>query len=197
MEAKFLVNPTLCVSESGGGLEAVNTDLLMLTKMSGMGLGPGPQAVDQRLAGRLSEKMRQRKFKGDLGEHLSLRLGDENPARNVLLFGLGTPGKLDYCGLREVIQQAVVKAVTMGCTRMTVEVPKDRLLATKLNLTGTAHAVKEFVTEKLAEIGAGRQGTLEVELVCTPQAARFLRKGLSIQHRGSKRKCCDSPSSDK
>jgi hypothetical protein len=96
-----------------------------------------------------------------------------------------------------VIQLAVGRAVTMGCSRLTLEIPKDRLTATSMNLTGTAHAIKEFVTTKLAEVGAGKQGTLEVELVCTPQAARYLKKGLSIQHRGKRASCCATPPSAK
>jgi len=196
MEAKFLVNPALKVG-SLEGVEAVNTDLLMLAKLSGMGLGPGPQAVDQRLAGRLSEKMRQKKFQGNLGEHLTLQVGPGAPARNVLLVGLGSPNKLDYHGWKEVIQLAVSRAVTMGCSRLTLEIPKDRLTATSMNLTGTAHAIKEFVTMKLAEVGAGKQGTLEVELVCTPQAARFLKKGLSIQHRNQRSNSLETPTSAK
>ncbi|HEY9777866.1 MAG TPA: M17 family peptidase N-terminal domain-containing protein [Planktothrix sp.] len=196
MEAKFLVNPALKTG-SLEGVEAVSTDLLMLAKLSGMGLGPGPQAVDQRLAGRLSEKMRQRKFQGNLGEHLTLKIGPDAPARNVLLVGLGSPGKLDYRGWKEVIQLAVDRAVTMGCSRLTLEIPKDRLTAASMNLTGTAHAIKEFVTTKLAELTANRQGILEVELVCTPQAARYLKKGLSIQQRAKRSQSCTTPPSAK
>jgi len=196
MEAKFLVTPSLKVGDPQNGIDSVKTDMLMLTKMSGMGLGPGPQAVDQRVEGRLSEKIKRKRFQGNLGESLTLRLGDEDhPAKNVLLIGLGSASKFNYCGLREVIGIAVERAVGQKCSRLSIEIAKDRLTASSLNLTGTAHGIKECVNEKLAEIGAGKDGTLEVELICTAQAARYVRKGLSIQ-RQLKRPCCDAPKTE-
>lgn len=66
MEAKFLVNPLLKSGKKSGktkGVETIRTDLLMLTTISGLGLGRSPQAVDERLAGRLSEKMKMKSSK--------------------------------------------------------------------------------------------------------------------------------------
>lgn len=192
MEAKFIVTASLKVGDPQAGVDSVKTDMLMLTKMSGLGLGPGPQAVDRRLSGRLSEKMKRKKFQGNLGESLVLRLGEdeEAPAKNVLLLGLGSITTFNYCGLRQAMHLAVERAVKEGVTRMSIEISKDRLNASTLNLTGTAHGIKECVNERLAQVAADKEGTLEVELICTAQAARFVRKGLAIQ-RQSKRPCCD------
>jgi hypothetical protein len=194
MEARFIVTPSLKIGDPQNGVDSVKTEMLMLTKMSGLGLGPGPQAVDQRVAGRLSEKIRRKKFQGNLGESLVLRLSDEDdaPAKNVLLVGLGSISTFNYCGLRQVMHLAVERAVKEKVSRLSIEISKDRLNASTLNLTGTAHGIKECVNEKLAEIGADHDGTLEVELICTSQAARFVRKGLTIQ-RQSKHPCCDAP----
>jgi hypothetical protein len=194
MEAKFIVTPSLKVGDSQSGVDSIKTDMLMLTKMSGLGLGPGPQAVDQRVAGRLSQKIKRKNFQGNLGESLVLRLpeGEDAPAKNVLMIGLGSIGAFNYCGLRQVMHLAVERAIKEKVSRLSIEISKDRLNASTLNLTGTAHGIKECVNEKLAEIGADRDGTLEVELICTSQAARFVRKGIAIQ-RQSKRPCCDAP----
>lgn len=190
MKAEFLINPSLRSGAQLGGVETVQTDLLMLTKLSGLGLGPSPQAVDTQLAGRLSEKMRQKRFKGTLGEHLTLQCGPEHPARNVLLVGLGSPATFDYCALKEVMGVAVSRAIKLGCTRISLEIAKDRLTAARANLRGTAAAIRDCIEEKLAEIGEDKPGTLEIELICTPQAARHLRDGLSVEPR-AKRVCCE------
>lgn len=183
MEAKFLVNPLLKSGKKSGktkGVETIRTDLLMLTTISGLGLGRSPQAVDERLAGRLSEKMKMKKFKGTLGENLTLHLGDDFPARNVVLIGLGAAATFDVCGLEEVVGIAVSKAVAMGCKRLSLEIHTDRLTAAQLNLKGTAYAIKECVAKKLAELARDQAGTLEVELICTPQGASHLKEGLDI-----------------
>jgi hypothetical protein len=189
MDAKFLVNPSLKTGTPQGGVDFVRTDMLMLTKMSGLGLGPSPLAVDDRLAGKLSEKIRQKRFKGNLGENLMLQLGDEHPARNVLLVGLGNSSTFDFCGLQKVIDVAITRAVSLGCKRLSLEIAKDRLTGGHLNLRGTAHSIKECVLEKLSTLCADKPGTIEIELICTPQAARHLKKGLSIPRRAKQPLC--------
>lgn len=195
MEAKFTTNPSIR-SDTPGGVESIDTDLLMLTKTCGSGLGPGPKALDLRLDGRLSKKIQQKKFQGNLGETLSLQLGDGAPARNVLLVGLGSPAKIDYTGRREVIQLAVERAISMRCSKLSISIDKDRLTAPSLNLTGMACEIRKFVEDKLEEIASTKPGILEVELVCTPQAERFLKKGLLIKRRG-KRVSSDASSDSK
>ncbi len=190
MKAEFLINPSLKRGTSQVSVDTVQTDLLMLTKLSGLGLGPSPQAVDTQLAGRLSEKIRRKKFTGTLGEHLTLQCGPEFSTRNVLLVGLGSAATFDYCALKEVMGVAVSRAIKLGCTRITLEIAKDRLTAARANLRGTAAAIRDCVEEKLAEVGAGKEGKLEVELVCTPQAVRHLKEGLSVEPR-AKRVCCN------
>lgn len=191
MKAKFLVNPSLRSGAQPGGVENVQTDLLMLTKLSGLGLGPSLQAVDTQLAGRLSQKMRKKRFKGTLGEHMTLQCGPEAPARNVLLVGVGSPATYDYCALKEVMAVAVTRAIKLGSSRITLEIAKYRLTAARANLRGTAASIRDCVEEKLSEIGEGKEGTLEVELVCTPQAVRHLKEGLAVEPR-AKRVCCDT-----
>ena len=182
MEAKFIVNPLLRSGKNSKnvGVETLQTDLLMLTTLSGLGLSRSPQEFDELLAGRLSQKMKKKKFKGDLGEHFVLNLGDELPARNVLIVGLGSAASFDVCGLEAVIGVAVKKAVEMGCSRLTLEIHRDRLTAAQLNLKGTAYAIKESVCAKLAQVAGDKPGTLEVELVCTPQGAVRINEGLRI-----------------
>jgi hypothetical protein len=187
MKAKFIVNPSL--KPGIGGLETIKTDMLMLTKLGGLGLGPGPKAVDKLLEGKLSRRMQQRRFKGELGEHLTLQLGEDNAARNVLLVGLGSPADLDYCGMQQVIKVAITRALSMGCTRISLDMPKNRITAARMNLVGTAKTLKDCVEDALAEVAADKEGVLEFELICSPQAAPHLKRGLAIQRRTEKKAC--------
>jgi hypothetical protein len=98
--------------------------------------------------------------------------------------------------MREAMHLAVARAVAEKVSQLSIEISKDRLNASTLNLTGTAHGIKACVNEKLAEIGVGIDGTLEVVLICTPQAARFVKKGLAIE-RQPKHRCCDAPTPPK
>lgn len=167
MEAKFLVNPSLNTANPHVTVDNIRTDMLMLTAMRGLGLGPGPQALDKRVNGKLSEKIKQKKFKGDLSENLLLELDGEHPARSVLLIGLGRPSTFNYCGLREALTVAVKRAVSMDCKRITLEIPKDRLTAGTMNLRGMAHAIKELVIEALDERACGHVAPLVLHLSST------------------------------
>jgi hypothetical protein len=190
MKAKFIVNPSL--KPGNAGLETIKTDMLMLTKLGGLGLGPGPKAVDKLLEGKLSRRIQQRRFKGELGEHLTLQLGEENAARNVLLVGLGSAADLDYCGMQQVIKVAITRAISMGCTRISLDMPKNRITAARMNLVGTAKTLKDCVEDALAEVAADKDGVLEFELICSPQAAPHLKRGLAIQRRAEKKVECST-----
>jgi len=188
MKAKYTVNPSLKSKGPDGGVDAIRTDMLLLTKVFGTGLGPGVVAFDKLLGGRISKRMEQKDFKGQLGEHLSLKLGDGYAQKSVLVVGLGNASKYDECTLRSVIKLAVEHAIKYGYKKLSVPiVPKSQL---SLSVTGTAFSIKEAVEEQLA-LTPGGAGTLEVELVCTAQAKRYVEKGLSLPKRKQKL-CCEA-----
>ena len=178
MKAKFVVSPT--IKSADGGVEAIRTDMLLLTKIDGMGLGAGPRAVDQMLGGQISTRMKEREFRGRLGENLLLRLDDDSiPQNHVLVIGLGQASGFDPCALAKVVETAVAKAVARKCTRLSIPVAAHRMTALNLNLRGTAHIIRKVAEAKLAEIEGA--GTLEIELVCTSQAKRHIEAGLACR----------------
>lgn len=181
MKARFTTAPTLNSREKDRGVASINTDMVLLTKVFGTGMGPGVVSFDKLLGGRIAKRIEQKGFKGQLGEHLSLKLGDGFNQKCAFVVGLGPASKYDECGLRAVIKTAVEHSLKYGYTKLSVLiVPKSQL---SLSVTGTAFAIKEAVEEQLAAIAAKKEGTLEVELVCTPQAKRYIEKGLSLPKR--------------
>lgn len=187
MKAKYTISATLKPNGEASGLEHIRTDMLVFTKLSGMGLGAEPQAIDDRLGGKLTRKMKQRNFTGELGQHVSLRLDDDSPQRNILMCGLGSSA--NYCGLKSAVKTAVDQALAKGCNRLTVPVPRSRVSALNLNLAGLGYAIKEAVEEALSDRDGA--GTLEVQIVCTGHQRRFLQQGVSAPLR-SRRICCDA-----
>ncbi|HEY9712748.1 MAG TPA: M17 family peptidase N-terminal domain-containing protein [Chroococcales cyanobacterium] len=178
MKAKFIVSPT--IKSADGGIESVRTDMLVLTKIQGIALGPGPSAVDQALDGAISARVEQNSFKGELGENLVLSVSDQShPQRHVLLVGLGPSSSFDHCALVEVIDVAVAKAVARKCNRLSIPVVANRMTQLNLNLRGTAHIVRTVAERRLAAIDG--DGTLEIELICTSQAKRHLEAGLACR----------------
>jgi hypothetical protein len=169
------------------------TDLLLLTKVEGMALGPGPQSVDDSLKGLISRKIDQRKFRGDLAR--SIRF-DLNPAlhkdsrqRHVLLVGIGSSHKFDREAACKVFGELIDQALRLGVEHVTIPFPANRTTGPTLNLKGTAHILKEVVEEKVARLS--EPGKLkEIVIYCTPQAATHIEAGLRAPVRAKGSCCC-------
>ena len=186
MKAKFIVSPT--IKSSDGGVERVRTDMLMLTKIEGMGLGAGPRAVDELMQGEISARIAEKDFRGALGRTLVIKAGDPYPAENVLMIGLGRAASFDPCALVKVVETAVGKALARKCSRLTVPIVANRMTALNINLRGTAHIIRLVAERKLAEVD--EDGTLEIEILCTSQAKRHIDEGLAIPCRSKEVVCC-------
>ena len=187
MKAKFSVSSGL--NGQSGGIENIRTPLLMLTKVTGLALGPGPDTIDRSLDGRLSAKMKARDFKGELGETITLKLGADATQQNVVLVGIGSAAKFDNRALCRIVRLVVDRAIKLGVGKISIPIAPNRMTQFNLNLRGTAHIIREIVEQKLADESLPKDGVLEVELVASPQAKRHLEAGLAIPLRHQS-PCC-------
>ncbi|HEY9870895.1 MAG TPA: M17 family peptidase N-terminal domain-containing protein [Candidatus Obscuribacterales bacterium] len=189
--ANITVNPIMGVG-SGPQVAETRTDLLMLTKLEGMPLGPTPTAVDRALGGLISREAKRSGFTGELGQQLLVEIDPQShpqcPQRYILLVGLGSPQK--FCGkvACQVFRLVIDKALELGVEHVTIPFAPNRMTVSSLNLKGTAHILREVVDEKLSG-RKGRQSLKEIQLLCTPQARKHIQDGLDIPAR-HKRVCC-------
>jgi len=191
MKAKFTVSPTL---KSDCGVETAQTEMLMITKIHGMALGAGPRAIDNLYDGRLSQLIEAQGFTGDVGQSVVLDLGEGHLQRYIVLVGLGTVAKFNPCTLFDVVDVALDQALARGCSKLSIPVVANRLTGLNLNLRGTSHIVRQGTERRLARLRS-KSGTLEVELICTPQAKRHLEEGLNVPCRHKQSPCCTADKS--
>ena len=186
MKAKFTLTTSKLAPELQG---LVSTPLLIVGKLQAIGLGSHIQSLDHGLGGAISEQVQGQNFRGELGESFLLNLNQEGAPDNVLVVGLGSPGKFDSSAIQQVVDQAVEVAVTNGLTKITFPMPPNRQTAS-VNLRGQAHTIRRAVENKLATY-KNRKGELEVEIISAPQAKAQLARGLACKRRNSDGVCCD------
>lgn len=171
MEANYIVTPSLGTKDDLG-LENIQAELLLLTKMNGMGFGPGPKAVDRKVGGALTGTLRQRKFVGKVGESVVVEINDDE---GIIVVGLGTAAQFEARSLCKAVSIAVDKALELD-RRLTIPFVPNALSG--ITLTGQVHIIREVVASKLAE--RPEDGSFEVEFVCSRQAKRYIDAGLAI-----------------
>lgn len=187
---------SLPVVGAGGslGLAEIRTDMLMLTKFTGMSLFSGFVAVDSALKGLVSREMKQASFKGELGESLVIKVDPEvyptYPQRYILLVGLGSSQSFGPQVACKVFQIMVDQATALGVESVTVPVVPNRMTGATLNLKGTAHLLSEVV-EQAKSLAVVDMGLREVSVACTPQARRYIDDGLAIPSRHNRTCCID------
>ena len=170
----FTLNPTMETKEDPG-LENLNTDLLVLTQMSGAKMSHGMCKIDALLAGKLSESIEESGFTGKAGQSVLLDSGSLGSKQKwILLIGLGDVphfnGRTVCAMMRLVLEVADEKKVT----KITMPIFPNRQTEDELNLAGTAATLVCRVNMFAAQLPELK----EVELFCTPQARRHLQDGL-------------------
>lgn len=156
-------------------IEELDTDLLVLTKLDHMYMGRGSARFDELLDGTISEHLRDAHMTGKKGDH-QIFATTHNGIRSVLLIGLGTPGEFSrptLCGLYRLILDT---ARERGIRKVTIPIFPDRL--TDINLSGALAVLRCRVAETLHASGLGNLA--EIELLCTPQARRYIEDGLNV-----------------
>jgi hypothetical protein len=190
MTPKFTILAKMGVA-GGPAVAELPTDLLLLTKVAGMALGPGPQSVDESLKGLISRKVDQRKFRGELAKSICFDL-DSEPAdrkqKHVLLVGIGSSQSFDREAACKVFGELIDQALRLGVEHVTVPFPANRTTGPTLNLKGTAHILKEVTEEKCRKLEEPPV-LKEIVIFCTPQAKSHIQAGLRAPLR-SKGSCC-------
>lgn len=194
MTPKFTILAKMGKTSSSGVAE-LPTDLLLLTKVAGLDLGPGPQSVDASLQGLISRKIEQRKFRGDLAKSIRFDLDPqvhkESPQRHVLLVGIGSSQRFDRAAACKVFGELIDQALKLGIEHVTIPFPSNRTTGPKLNLKGTAHILKEVVEEKFEALEGRKVALKEIVIYCTPQAKSHIEAGLRapVRAKGSSCRC--------
>lgn len=184
MKAKFIVSATL---KAGKGREQAAepvTPMLMLAKFSGVNLAADLKELVASSEERVTTELAESGFKADLGEHLTINLGEKSKQKKVLIVGLGKPGSFDCGTVRDTIKVAMSRAVASKSERITIPIMPDRLTSSSLGLMLSAHIIK-CVAEDVLETKEG-DGVVEVELLTTPHGKRHVNAGLAKERRTKK-----------
>lgn len=190
MKSKFSVSKQLRAG-SELGVEQVETPLLMIAKFAGS--TSGLDLTDLVSQGRYSdETLKNRGFKGNLGEQLTLTLGEDSAPKKVLFVGLGKSGSFNCATIRDIIKVAVNRAVALKADKLSIPIFPNRSTSASLPLRGTAHIIRCVADDVLATKKGDAE--LEIEIVCTPQAVRHVEAGLDCKRRGKACGSCDSRS---
>jgi hypothetical protein len=177
MKASFVVSPAL---KGSAGVESVHTDVLLLCTVAGTELGPTTRAVDESLNGLITRKIQGKKvgFTGEVGQMLSIA-PKKAPAKRISIVGLGEVSTLQPRNLCKAIHMTVEDALKRGETRLAIPVASHSM--SQIKLKGQAKIIREVVESLLVSADfRDLEGTFEVELLCTPHAARSIREGLAI-----------------
>lgn len=177
MKASFVVNPAL---KGTTGVENVRTDVLLLCTVAGTDLGPTARTVDASLNGLISRKLGKHvDFNGEVGQMLSIAAPKKSPVKRISIAGLGEVSNLQPRNLCKAISISVHDALEREETQMTIPVMPNSM--SQIKLKGQSKIIREVVEAALAsEKYRDREGTFEVTLICSKQAARFLEEGLAL-----------------
>lgn len=165
------------------GVEYDHADLLIITKVEGLDLGPGPMAFDAHHGGEISRAIKANNFRGAAGEHLTIEFAPEEKGgrpRYVVVVGIGAAedvGRRRVCAL---FNYALTMACQLEARSLIIPIFPYRSSAGVLNLKGTAAVLRCLLAERVKR---GSLGHLEeVRLLSTPQAKSHLETGLAVEH---------------
>ncbi len=162
-------------------LEQMPTDLLVLTAMHGVNLPAGLTSVDKVSGGSIVKALKNSAFNAHQGEHQVIDLSQKQlPQKYVLVVGLGDFRRFNRRGACGLFSLAIDEAVRLGVKNMLIPIAPSRLSASSLSLTTTAATLRCCVEQKAKQ---GALGKLEeIQLVCAPQAKRYVETGLAVDH---------------
>lgn len=191
MKARFVVNPAL----KGDGVANVRTQMLLLCTVAGTELGPTARTVDESLKGLISRKLGKGDFNGGVGQMLSIAAPKKASVQRINIAGLGEMSNQLPRNLCKAISMTVKDALDRNLTQLTIPVITNSL--SQIKLKGQAKIIREVVENVLAsEDYRDLEGTFEVELICSAQAARYLDEGLAIAPDLDSVCCLDDDGSD-
>ncbi len=176
MKARFVVNPALNAVD---GVASVRTQMLLLCTVAGTELGPTARTLDVSLNGLISRKLGKQGYDGQVGQMLSIAAPKKATVERINIAGLGEMSNSLPRNLCKAINLTVKDALDRELHQLTIPVATNNM--SQIKLKGQAKIIREVVETVLAsEDYRDLEGTFEVELLCTKQAARHLEEGLAI-----------------
>lgn len=161
----------------------MQTDILVLSMLSGLAAHDFSWAVDSELNELLKDQVTQRGFSGEMGTYLLVDLKalgrQRDDIRYVLICGVGFSHKFNKKAVCVVFGLGVDMARKLGVKKVTIPIPPFRLTADRLNLKGTA-AILRCRLAREAEQHEGMNLLKEVEVFLTPQAKHYFEEGLEV-----------------
>lgn len=157
-------------------VDEIETDLILLTMLSGMKVPRDLHVKDTRIAELIKSAISEKGFDGKRGDKLLIDLPD---GKHVLLVGLGRAEK--FCGgtAYAVFQEFLDEAIKLGVRRITVPFIPNRGTASCLTMKGMGHKLNVALTRRFKELQEPVQLS-ELQVYCTPQAKSHIEKGVNI-----------------
>lgn len=164
-------------------LHAEKTDLLVVPVLAGMRFPIVGQQLDEQLGGALTSAAAGAGFGGREGESLlfeTAHLGlSDAPQKHVLLLGMGAGWQFSRFTVCRTTQNILETAQNLHARDVTMFVPSRRTTSDSVSLE-TMAVIIHCRLEAFA-ITRGLPDLKTLKIFCTPQAARYLRKGLATE----------------
>lgn len=157
-------------------IEEIDTDLILLTMLSGMKVPRDLHAKDKEVAELIKSAISSEGFEGKRGDKQLIEI---SAGKHVLLLGLGRAEK--FCGgtALAVFQQFLDEAIKLGVRRITVPFIPNRGTASCLTMKGMGHKLNFALDRCFKQLKQPVQ-LEEVQVYCTPQAKMHIEKGIKI-----------------
>lgn len=179
---ELLVVPELKPS-SVRPLYAETTDLLVVPVLAGMRFPSSIRLLDERAGGALTRAAAGAGFGGREGESLVLPRADlgssDAPQKHVLLLGMGAGWQFNRFTVCRTTQLILEAAQKLQAGDITMFVPSQRTTSDNVSLVTLAAIIHCRLQAFAIERGLPDLKTLKI--FCTPQGARYLRKGLALE----------------
>lgn len=170
----FVFNPSMGTAKDPG-IENLDTDLLVLTQISGSHFSHGMQKIDEKLSGSLSKALQKQGFSGRSGESVLVdcRQIENASQKYILVVGLGDLAHFKGYTVCALMRRVLETARELSVRKLTLPVFPNRQTEQSLNLAGSG----AIIACRVALFGE-LPDLEEIEFFCTPQARRHLQDGI-------------------
>lgn len=184
---RFTVDATLG-TQSARGLCELETDLLVVCAATNYNATRLQDTFPEPLRSNLKQQLSHSGFSGQANQTVVVDGDGSIKARLLLVAGIGSFACFRGCALCAVFHNVLTVALERGCNKITWVIPANRQTARSMNLKG----VVATMTCRMSQFvfAHPESSNLQIEIHCTPQAARHVRSGLKAA--GARCSVCDS-----
>lgn len=164
-------------------LEDISTDLMLVTMLSSQHVPSCLHAREETVGEQIKRSIESSRFDGRQGQKLVVEttlpgITPEFP-RRLLIAGIGSPQTFCAGVAHSVFRTLIDEAVALGVKKITVPFVANRGTGNCTNLKAMSYQLKLALAKSFASLD-GQPALEEIQILCSPQARRYIELGLAI-----------------